>query len=83
MHVSIHESVRFIAREDSGGGAKTLDLAFSEHRKVSGGFFYPFRQEIFLDGKLLSLTLVRTVEVNVDLPDSLFDADALLKGGLR
>jgi hypothetical protein len=75
--------VRFVTREDSRGSAKILDLAFSEHRKVSGGFFYPFRQEIFLDGKLLSLTLVRTVEVNVDLPDSLFDADALLKGGPR
>jgi len=73
--------VRFIIREDSG--VKILDLAFSEHRKVAGGFFYPFRQEIFLDGKLLSVTRVRTVEVNVGLPDSLFDADALLKGASR
>ncbi len=75
--------VRFIIREDSGGRVKVLDLAFSEHRKVAGGFFYPFRQEIFLDGKLLSVTRVRTVEVNVGLPDSLFDADALLKGASR
>jgi len=75
--------VRFITRETAGGRARTLDLAFSEHRKVAGGFYYPFRQEIFLDGKLLSLTRVRTVEVNLGLPDSLFDVDALLQGASR
>lgn len=75
--------VRFITREDVRGGPKLLDLAFSEHRKVAAGFFYPFRQEIFLDGKLLSVTRVRSVEVNVGLPDALFDADALLEGPSR
>ena len=75
--------VRFITRDNIPGGAKLLDLAFSEHRKVVAGFFYPFRQEIFLDGKLLSVTRVRSVDVNVGLPDSLFDADALLQGASR
>lgn len=75
--------VRFITRREGRGGPRLLDLAFSEHRKVAAGFFYPFRQEIFLDGRLLSVTLVRTVDVNVDLPDSLFDPDAFLKGASR
>ncbi len=75
--------IRFITREEGPDGVKLLDLAFSEHRKVSGGFFYPFRQEIFLDGKLLSVTFVLNVEVNTGLPDSLFDPDALLKGASR
>lgn len=74
--------IRFITREE-GPGARLLDLAFSEHRKVAAGFFYPFRQEIFRDGKLLSLTAVRSVDVNTSLPDSLFDPDALLKGPAR
>ena len=75
--------VRFITREDIGRRPRILDLVFSEHRKVAAGFFFPFRQEIFLDGKLLSVTQVRSVDVNVGLPDSLFDADALLKGASR
>lgn len=75
--------VRFITREAGPGGPKLLDLAFSEHRKVPAGFFYPFRQEIFLNGKLLSVAVVRSVEVNTGLPDSLFDPDALLKGAPR
>ncbi len=75
--------VRFITREEGADGPKLLDLTFSEHQKVSGGFFYPFRQEIFLDGKLLSVARVRAVTVNTGLPDALFDPDALLKGSSR
>ncbi|MBI4590526.1 MAG: hypothetical protein HY725_16980 [Candidatus Rokubacteria bacterium] len=75
--------VRFITREEGPDGAKTLDLTFSEHRKVAGAFFYPFRQEIFLEGKLLSVTHVRKVAVNIGLPDSLFDPDALLTGSSK
>lgn len=73
--------VRFITREESADGARILDLAFSEHRRLSGGFFYPFRQEIFLDGRLLSVARVERVEVNTDLPDGLFDPDALFRKG--
>lgn len=69
--------VRIITREEGPGGPWLLDQAFSEHRKVPPGFFYPFRQERFRDGRLFMLTLVRAVDVNVGLPDSLFDADQL------
>ncbi|MBI3029861.1 MAG: hypothetical protein HYY64_10150 [Candidatus Rokubacteria bacterium] len=76
--------VRIITRVEGPDGVKMGDVAFSEHRKVSAGFFYPFRQELFLDGKLLEVASVRSVEVNTGLPESLFDPDALLeKGGSR
>jgi len=75
--------VRIITRVEGPGGAKMGDVAFSEHRKVSAGFFYPFRQELFLDSKLLEVASVRSVEVNTGLSDSLFDPDALLKGTSR
>lgn len=75
--------VRFVTRQDGAGGLRVLDLTFSEHRKVLGGFFYPYRQEIFVDGKLLSVAHVRTVEVNTGLPDSFFDPDTLLKRSSR
>jgi hypothetical protein len=75
--------VRIVTRETGPDGPWLLDLAFSEHRKVAGGFFYPFRQESFRAGKLFMLVLVRTVEVNTDPDDALFDADAMLKGSSR
>src|SRR3989304_1756940 len=75
--------VRIITRVEGPDGAKVGDVAFSEHRKVSAGFFYPFRQELFLDSKLLEVASVRSVEGNTGLSDSLFDPDALLKGTSR
>src|SRR2546426_226725 len=69
--------VTFVPRETLPTGPTTLDLAFSEHRRLPGGFFFPYRQELFVGGKLLMLFTVRSVDVNMNLPDALFDPDAL------
>ena len=69
--------VTFVPRETLPTGPTTLDLAFSEHRSLPGGFFFPYRQELFVGGKLLMLFTVRSVHVNTNLPDALFDPDAL------
>ena len=69
--------VTFVPRETLPTGPTTLDLAFSEHRQLPGGFFFPYRQELFVGGKLLMLFTVRSVDVNMNLPDALFDPDAL------
>jgi hypothetical protein len=57
-----------------------VDLAFSEHRPLAGAFSFPYRQEAFVDGKLLVLIDVRTIAVNTSLADSLFDPDTLRRG---
>ncbi len=72
--------VRFIRRERLPKGEGLVDLAFSEHRPLVGAFFFPHRQEAFVDGKLLVLIVVRSVAVNTGLADSLFDPDALRRG---
>jgi outer membrane lipoprotein-sorting protein len=69
--------VRFIRRERLPRGEGVVDLAFSEHRPLAGAFFFPHRQEAFVDGKLLVLIVVRSVTINTGLADALFDADAL------
>jgi outer membrane lipoprotein-sorting protein len=72
--------VRFVTSVPRGTlptGPATLDLAFSEHRPLRGGFFFPYRQEAFVNSKLLLLITVRSVQVNTDPPDALFDPDAL------
>jgi hypothetical protein len=75
-----HGVVRFIRRERLPRGEGLVDLTFSEHRPLAGAFSFPHRQEAFVDGKLLLLIHVRTVAVNTNLSDSLFDPDTLRRG---
>jgi outer membrane lipoprotein-sorting protein len=72
--------VRFVRRERLPKGEGLVDLAFSEHRPLAGGLFFPYRQEAFVDGKLVVLIVVRSVAVNTRLADTLFDPDALRRG---
>ena len=69
--------VRFVTRETLPTGPATLDLAFSEHRPLRGGFFFPYRQEAFVNSKLLLRITVRSVRLDTNPPDALFDPDAL------
>ena len=69
--------VRFVTRERLPKGSGLVDLAFSEHRRLAGGVYFPYRQEAFVGGKLLMLITVRAMVVNTNLPDELFDPDAL------
>ena len=72
--------VRFITREQLPTGSALMDLSFSEHRPLAGGFFFPYRQEAFVDGKMVVLITVRSIAVNIALADALFDPDALRRG---
>lgn len=69
--------LRFVARESADSGVVMTDLVFSDHRPLLGGVFYPHRQETFRSGKLLLRTIVRSVAVNSDPPDGLFDPAGL------
>ncbi len=72
--------VRFVTRRQLPTGPALVDLTFSEHRPLVGGFSFPHRQEAFVNGKLLMLITVRSVRANTNLPDALFDPDALRTG---
>jgi len=72
-----HGVVRFIRRERLPRGEGLVDLTFSEHRPLAGAFAFPHRQEAFVDGKLIVLIAVRSIAVNTNLPDSLFDPETL------
>jgi hypothetical protein len=69
--------VRIVTRERLPGGPALVDLSLSEHRPLLPSFYFPHRQELFADGKLLLLVVVRSVAVDTALPDSLFDPEAL------
>jgi hypothetical protein len=75
-----HGVVRVIRRERLPRGEALVDLALSEHRPLANGFAFPYRQEAFVDGKLVLLVVVRSVSVNGSLGDDLFDVEALRQG---
>lgn len=72
--------VRFVTREKLPAGESVVDLTFSEHRPLAGGFVFPYRQEAFVDGKLVVLVVVRSAAVNTNPDDALFDPDVLKRG---
>jgi hypothetical protein len=65
--------VRIVTRERLPNGARLLDLTLSEHRPLLGKLYFPYRQEVFVDGKLLVLFTVRSVAINTNPADALFD----------
>ena len=69
--------VRVVTRERLPNGARLLDLTLSEHRPLVGKLYFPYRQEVFVDGKLLVLFTVRSVAVNTNPADALFDPASL------
>jgi hypothetical protein len=69
--------IRIVTRERLPNGAKLFDLTLSEHRLVVGRFFFPYRQEAFVDGKLVVLFTVRSVAVNTNPAEALFDPASL------
>ncbi|MBI2160230.1 MAG: hypothetical protein HYU25_07630 [Candidatus Rokubacteria bacterium] len=71
--------VRVVTRERLPAGPGVVDLALSEHRPLAGGFYFPYRREAFVDGKLFMLITVTSVRVNTNPPDALFDPEALRK----
>lgn len=72
--------IRFVARDRLPKGEGLVDLTFSEHRRLAGGFAFPYRQEAFVDGKLVLLVIVRSAVVNTNPDDALFDPEALKRG---
>ena len=72
--------IRFVTREKLPTGEGVVDLALTEHRALVGGFALPYRQEAYVDGKLVVRVLVRSATVNTGLDDALFDPDALRRG---
>ena len=69
--------VRIVTRERLPNGVKLVDLTLSEHRPLVGRLFFPYRQEVFVDGKLLMLFTVRSVGINTNPADALFEPATL------
>jgi hypothetical protein len=69
--------VRIVTRERLPNGSRLVDLTLSEHRPLVGKLYFPYRQEVFVDAKLLVLLTVRSVAINTNPADALFDPASL------
>ena len=69
--------VRIVTRERLPNGSRLVDLTLSEHRPLVGKLYFPYRQEVFVDAKLLVLFTVRSVAINTNPADALFDPASL------
>ena len=69
--------VRMVTRERLPTGVKLVDLTLSEHRPLVGRLYFPYRQEVFVDGKLLMLFTIRSVAINTNPADALFEPENL------
>lgn len=69
--------VRLITTRGEAGDRVLVDLSLSEHRPVAPGVTFPFRQELFVDGRLVVRAIVHAVRINSGLSEELFSPDAL------
>jgi hypothetical protein len=72
--------VRVITRERLLQGTVLMDLTLSDHRPLVHAFYFPHRQELFANSRLVLRVVVRAASVNSNLPDALFDPEALRQG---
>ncbi len=56
---------------------KTLSAIFSEYKKLTGEWNYPYKTEMFQDETLISTMIAKSVGVNTGVSDDLFNAEKL------
>lgn len=67
--------------ESKGAKEKAMFWVYSDFRKIKGDWEMPYKTEIYEGSKLMSTTLVKSLEINKGLSDDLFDPDKLKAKG--
>ncbi len=64
-----------VQTEGKISSGETMRMIFSDFRKIKAGWEFPYKVEMFIDGKPMFILLVKSYKLNQGLPDELFDAD--------
>jgi len=59
--------------ESKGAEGKVILWVYSDFRKIKGDWEMPYKTEVYEGNKLMSTTLVKSLEINKGLSDDLFD----------
>ncbi len=68
-------SLVLIKAEREGPNDKKIQMVFSDFKKVKDTWDVPYKTEMLMDGKLMSVVLVKSIEINKNLSDDLFDPE--------
>ncbi len=70
-----------IKGEGGGMEGEIILLINSDFKKIKGDWEMPYKTEMYADGKLMSTSLVKSLEINQGLSEDLFDPDKVkIKG---
>jgi len=69
------KSLNLIKGETKNPQGETSLWIYSDFRKIKGDLEMPYKMEMFLNGKLSSTSVVKSVEINKGLADDLFDPE--------
>jgi len=61
--------------ESKGPKGKTIVWIHSDFRKIKGDWEMPYKTEMYMNGKLMSTSLVKSIDTNKGISDDLFDPD--------
>jgi len=68
-------SQAFESRHPMSNAPGTIEILFSDYREADGAF-YPFRHVITFNGEEMVTVTVQSLQINPDLPDSLFEVSS-------
>jgi len=75
------KNLALIKYEVNGPKGETIALIQSDFRKIKGDWEMPYKTEFYTDGKLMSTSLVKSLEINKGVSDDLFDPNRVkIKG---
>lgn len=64
-----------VKAESKESKGETMLMVFSDFRKIKDKWEMPYMTEMYVDGKLASTILVKSLKTNTGLSDDLFDSD--------
>ena len=67
------KNLDLIKYEVNGPEGETIVLIYSDFRKIKGDWEMPYKIEFYMDDKLMSTSLIKSLELNTGLSDDLFD----------
>jgi len=69
------KNLALIKGESKKSEGETTVWIYSDFRKIKDDLEMPYRTEMYTDGKLMGTLLIKSLEINKDLSDDLFDPD--------
>ena len=69
------KSLTLVRGESKGPRGEKVLVVCSDFRKIKGDWETPYKTEVYMGGRLMSTSVVKSIEINKGLSDDLFDPD--------